>query len=142
LLVGSAARNAYRYFGPLQATEEMRYVFPHQVDAASRFIATLPSGARIYWYSERWPATYETRRWWAPRADVVERSPEFGAAPDADGAPSLALDGGAPAVVMLLGKYQDLADAWQRAAPNGEWHEARRDDEILFRAYVLPTTGH
>lgn len=139
LVIGAAAAgNAWRYFVPLQATEQMQYVFPAEVDAASRFVATLPATARIYWYSDRWPAKFETRRWFAPTADVVERAPEFGAPAAADGSPSLGIDGGDPAVVMLLGAYQSYADAWQHGLPGGEWHSARRGDQVLFRAYVLP----
>jgi hypothetical protein len=133
----SAARNAYRYFVPLQATDQMHYVFPAEVDAAARFIATLPPAARIYWYSDRWPAKFETRRWFAPDADMVERSPEFGAPLSSDGAPVLSIEGGDPAVVILLGKYQALADTWQQGLPDGEWYTAQRGDEVLYRAYVL-----
>jgi 4-amino-4-deoxy-L-arabinose transferase-like glycosyltransferase len=137
VLLAAAAGNMWRYFGPLQATEQMHYVFPAEVDAASRFVAALPAGARVYWYSERWPARFETRRWFAPDADVVERAPEFGVAA-ADGSPLLGIDGGSPAVVMLLGKYQSYADAWQQGLPGGEWYTAQRGDEVLYRAYVLP----
>ncbi|MDX2168316.1 MAG: glycosyltransferase family 39 protein [Deltaproteobacteria bacterium] len=137
LLVASAARNAWRYFGPLQDSEQMRYVFPYQADAAARFIAALPAGARVYWYSDRWPASFETLRWHAPNADVVERASHFGVtAPD--GSPMLGIDGGHPAVVMLLGRYQSLADTWQSGLPGGEWYTAQRGDEVLYRAYVLP----
>jgi len=138
LLTLGAARNTYRYFVPLQDSEQMRYVFPYEIDAAARFIAGLPPGARVHWFSDRWPAHYETLRWYAPHADVVERSPPFGGPADADGTPPLVLDGGAPAVVMLLGRYRAMADAWQDAVPGGTWHAGRRDGEVLFRAYVLP----
>ncbi|MEO8605084.1 MAG: glycosyltransferase family 39 protein [bacterium] len=127
LLAGSAARNAYRYFVPLQDTEQMRYVFPYQVDAASRFIAALPADRVVYWFSERWPASYETRRWFAPDANVIEQSPEFDAAPSEV----------APDVVMLLGDYRKRADDWEQRYPGGHWESAQRGDEVLFRAYVL-----
>src|SRR5512143_1786008 len=53
LLVLTTARNAQTYFRPLQASDEMRYVFPYQVDAASRFVATLSPGSAVFWYSDR-----------------------------------------------------------------------------------------
>lgn len=138
-LAVSGLRGVADYFGPLQRSEPMRYVFAPELDAAARFVAAQPPGARIYWHSERWPAVYETLRWHAPAADVVERAPEFGAPPAADGGPSLALDGGAPAVVMLLGAYRALGPAWEAAVPGGSWHEGRGegDGELLFRAYVV-----
>lgn len=123
----AAAHNAYRYFGPLQDTEEMRYVFPYQVDAAARFIATLPPGRVVYWQSERWPANYETRRWLAPAATVIEQSAEFDPAPcDVQ-----------PDVVMLLGTYIDRAAEWQAHYPGGRWYSEERAGEVLFRAYVV-----
>jgi hypothetical protein len=107
----------------------MRYVFPYQLDAAARFIAALPPNAVVYWLSERWPADYETRRWLAPQATVIEQAHEF-ESPDV--APR-------PTVIILLGDYLAGADKWERRYPGGTWHAARRSDELLFRAYLLPS---
>ena len=134
LLVLSGARNAQAYFRPLQASDQMRYVFPYQVDAASRFIATIPRESAVFWYSDRWPAGYETRRWFAPDATVIERSPEFGAAVEADGAPVLRADSDRESVFVLLGTYLELADALRQRHPEGELMQQTRDGEILFRA--------
>jgi hypothetical protein len=110
----SAARNAIAYFGPLQASEQMRYVFPYQVDAAARFVAALPASSAVFWYSDRWPARYETRHWFAPGAAVVERSPAFGAAVGDDGAPLLLADSDRESVFVLLGAHMELADEIRR----------------------------
>ncbi len=138
LVVLSGARNAQTYFRPLQATDQMRYVFPYQVDAASRFVATLPHGSAVFWYSDRWPASYETRRWFAPDSEVTERSPEFGAAVESDGSPVLRADSDRESVFVLLGTYLGLLDALQRRHPDGTVVEQTRDGEILFRAVRVP----
>lgn len=134
LLILSGARNAQRYFGPLQASEQMRYVFPYQIDAAARFLATLPPDTAVFWYSDRWPAGYETRRWLAPDAEVVERSPEFGAPTEDDGTPVLRADSDRESVFLLLGHYRDLAAAIQQRHRGGTLVEETRDGEVLFRA--------
>lgn len=138
LLALNGARNVSAYFGPLQTSEQMRYVFPYQVDAASRFVATLPADSAVFWYSDRWPAGYETRRWFAPAASVVERSPAFGAPVDDDGAPVLLADSDRESVFILLGTYTGLADEIRRRHPGGILVEQRRDDELLFRAVREP----
>lgn len=138
LLVLNGARNAQTYFGPLQASEQMRYVFPYQVDAASRFVAGLPPGTAVFWYSERWPADYETRRWFAPAADVSERAPELGAAVEAGGTPVLRADSDRESVFILLGAYRDLAEAIRRRHRGAALVEQTRDGEILFRAVRVP----
>ena len=138
LLVLSGARNAQTYFRPLQASDQMRYVFPYQIDAAARFVATLPPGSAVFWYSDRWPAGYETRRWFAPDADVSERSPEFGAPLESDGTPVIRADSDRESVFILLGAYLGLAEAIQRRHPGGVVVEQTRDGEILFRAVRVP----
>lgn len=120
LLVCSGVRNAMRYFGPLQASEQMRYVFSAEIDAASRFVASLPGGQVVLWYSDRWPAGYETRRWHAPDATVVERSPEFGGALDGDGGPLLIAESDRESVFVLLGAYRPLAAALLARHPDAE----------------------
>lgn len=137
LLVASTARNAQRYFGALQDSDQIRYVFPYQIDAASRFVATLPPGTVVFWYSDRWPANYETRRWFAPAAEVSERSAEFGASRADDGGPLLRADSDRESVFVLLGRYRDLADVLQRRH-GGTRVEERRGDEVLFRAVRVP----
>ncbi len=136
LLVG--ARTAYAYFGPLQATEQMAYVFPVEVDAAARAVAALPPETIVYWYSERWPATYETRQWYAPDAEVVERAPEFGAAPADDGTPSLVAASDRPSAFVLLGRYRALAPALAARHPGAEIREERRDGRTLFTLVRVP----
>jgi hypothetical protein len=47
-------RTTVEYFGPVQDTLAMRYVFPYQLDTASRWLNTLPDGTYVYLYSDRW----------------------------------------------------------------------------------------
>jgi hypothetical protein len=138
LLVLSGARTVQRYFGPQQVSDQMRYVFPYQIDAAARFVATLPPDTAVFWYSDRWPAVYETRRWFAPDADVIERSPEFGAPLEPDGTPVLRADSDRESVFILLGTYVGLADTLQQRHRDGTRVEETRDGEILFRAIRVP----
>ena len=138
LLVLSGVRNAQTYFRPLQVSDQMRYVFPYQVDAASRFLATVPPSSAVFWYSDRWPAGYETRRWYAPNADVTERSPEFGAATESDGTPMLQAASDRDSVFILLGSYLGLADAIERRHHVHTGIEETRDGETLFRAVRVP----
>jgi len=116
-LLGAGIRNAYRYFVPLQATEQMRYVFPPELDAAGRYIAGLPPDSAVFWYSDRWPADYATLRWWAPTATVIERSPPFGGPTEAEGRPLLAADSDRQSVFVLLGEYGVLSEELLRRHP-------------------------
>lgn len=136
LLIG--VRTAYRYFGPLQATEQMAYVFPVEVDAAARAIADLPRDTVVYWYSSRWPATYETRLWYAPDAEVIERSPEFGAETDRDGGPVLVAASDRPSAFVLLDRYEALAPTLATRHPTADVHEARRNGRPLFTLVRAP----
>ena len=138
LLVFGAVRNVSSYFGPLQASEQMRYVFPYQVDAAARFVVTLPTTSAVFWYSDRWPASYETRRWFAPDATVIERSPAFGAPIGDDGGPLLLADSDRESVCVLLGPFAELAEQLRDRHPGSVLVEQRRDGELLFRAVRVP----
>lgn len=134
LLAGCGARNVWRYFVPLQATEQMRYVFPPEMDQAARFVAGLPADAAVFWYSDRWPADYETLRWWAPSATVIERSPPFGGPIEGEGRPLLAADSDRESVFVLLGEYVALRDELLRRHPG-----ATAVDGAYFRAVrVVP----
>ena len=78
LAVGAAAaRNVHAYFGPLQRSEAIRYVYPYQMDAAARAVAGLPRDTIVYLYSDRWAARFETIKWLAPGMEVVDRSREY-----------------------------------------------------------------
>jgi 4-amino-4-deoxy-L-arabinose transferase-like glycosyltransferase len=137
-LAFDAGWTAYQYFGPVQGTETMRFVYPRQMDAASHFIGGLPPGTYVYFYSERWSFDYETRRFIAPDAKGIDRSYEFGAPSVANGAVDYSIEVPGPVAFVFLGSYLDDIGAVAERYPGGATVEGDRDGEVDFRAYVLP----
>jgi hypothetical protein len=133
--VYSAVSTTYQYFGPVQDTFAMRYVYPYELDAASRYIARQPDGTLVYFYSDRWPFDYETRRFLAPDAIGVDRSFEFGP-------PTTELNFGADrsrdVVFVFLGEYLPNFERVVDDFPDGVQTEAVRDGELLYRALFVP----
>jgi hypothetical protein len=113
----------------------MTYVFPYQLDAASRYIHRLPEGTYVYFYSDRWSFDYETRKFLAPSAEGVDRSFEYGAATDE-------LDFGADrsrdVAFVFLGNYLEDFERVIQDFPDGVQTQATRDGEILYRAMLVP----
>lgn len=127
---------SYQYFGPVQNTDTMRFVYPYQMDAASHFIAALPAATYVYFYSERWSFNYETRRFIAPNARGEDRSQEFGTLPTG-AAPDVSIDVSGTVAFVFLGPYVDLASAVVARYPGGTETDVRRGSEVEFRAYVV-----
>lgn len=125
----------YQYFGPVQETFAVRYTFPFEMDAASRHMATLPDGTTVYFYSDRWRASYETRRFLAPDVVAIDRSFEFG--PPAEEL-DLSADRSRDVVFMLLGDYLDESDEIRSMYPGSALTESSRDGEVLYRAIFVP----
>ena len=128
-----------QYFGPVQDTEAMRFVYPYQIDAASRYIDELPKDTYVYFYSDRWSFEYETRRFLAPGYAGEDRTTEFPrdvAGPGDDAAP----DRGRNTAYVFLGTYIDHAKAVIDKYPGGGVSDGWRGDEIEFEAYFLPRT--
>lgn len=135
LFVG--VRTTRDYFGPAQDSPAMRYVFPYQMDAASRYIAGLPDGTYVYLYSERWPFAYETRRFIAPDAQGEDRSRMFGASTLVDDQPDLTIRRDGPVAFVFLDAYLPLADEVMRKYENGIATTAHRGDEVVYRAWFV-----
>ncbi len=137
LVAVTAVANVRDYFGAAQATGVMRYTYPYQDDVASHYIAGLPKGTMVYFYSDRWSFGYETRRFIAPDATGVDRSRQFGGVPKSQ---PLNFDArrGRNVAFVFLGDY--LGDAATVAAryPGGTLTVGRRGAEVTFRAYFLP----
>lgn len=136
-LVFIGGRNAYEYFGPLQDTVAMNYVYPRELDAAARRIATFPKDTRVYFYSDRWGFDYETRIFLAPGYEGADRSREF-----RSGSLRAPLDFSAgrdrPALFVFLGDYLDEAERATQRHPGGTLTEGTDDGEVIFRTYYLP----
>ncbi len=129
-----------QYFGALQNTETMQFVYPFQIDAASRYIDELPKDTYVYFYSDRWSFEYETRRFLAPGYDGEDRSTEFG------GIVAGASDAPAPdrtrdVAYVFLGTYIDHASDVIDKYPGGGTSEGWHGDETEFKAYFLPRTA-
>ncbi len=128
-----------QYFGPVQDTEAMHWVYPYQLDAASRYIDELPKDTYVYFYSDRWSFDYETRRFLAQGYSGEDRSTEFRGAvvgPGDDAPP----DRSRNIAYVFLGTYIDRAGDVIGRYPGGGVTDVWRGGEVEFRAYFLPRT--
>ncbi|MBF6600373.1 MAG: glycosyltransferase family 39 protein [Dehalococcoidia bacterium] len=140
LVAYPAVANVYGYFGPAQDSATMRLVYPYEDDAASRYIASLPAGAMVYFYSDRWSFDYETRRFLAPRATGIDRSREFGGVAKGE-ALDFSRDPQRPVAFVFLDAYLGDADTVTAQYPGGKLTEGRRGGELTFRGYLIPAAG-
>lgn len=136
-LAFDAGWSVYQYFGPVQGTEAMDFVYPREMDAASHFIGGLSAGTYVYFYSERWSFQYETRRFIAPDARGTDRSVEFGPQAAGSGPLDYSIDVPGPVAFVFLGAYLDDADALAERYPGSTIIEGDRDGKVEFRAYVV-----
>lgn len=133
----AGARTTQQYFGPVQDDPYFRYVYPYQLDAASRYMAGLPPGTFVYFYSDRWPFDYETRRFEAPDVAGVDRSYDY--RPQSPEAPlDFTADRSRDVAFVLMGPYVDDLKRVTDHYGGGVLEEQQRDGEVLFRAYFLP----
>lgn len=137
-IIAPGVVTAYQYFGPVQDTFVMRYVYPFQLDAASRYLGTLPDDTLVYFYSDRWMFDYETRVFLAPGLDGINRSKEFRRGLPRRDAVDLTADTDRAVVFVFMEPDLDKLDQVVKLYSGGEVHEERRGGEVLFRAYYLP----
>ena len=130
----------YQYFGPVQDDPEFQYIYPYQMDAASHYMAGLPPGTTVYFYSSHWSINYETRRFIAPAVRGVDRSREFRESSRVITEAALVLDASLNQNVafVFLDAYVDELDPVVARYPGGTVTESDRDSETLYRAYYLP----
>jgi 4-amino-4-deoxy-L-arabinose transferase-like glycosyltransferase len=133
VLAVAAARNTYAYFGPLQRGKQIPYVFPYQIDAAARAVAALPPDTVVYLYSDRWGVRFETIKWYAPLAPMVDRSREFRRDASVDAPLDLRADPTGPSAFVFLGNYLDTAAQVRARYPHATMQEEARNGEVLFR---------
>jgi 4-amino-4-deoxy-L-arabinose transferase-like glycosyltransferase len=135
--VFAGVRATQEYFGPVQDDPYFKYVYPYQLDAASHYMDGLPKGTLVYFYSDRWPFDYETRRFEAPDVTGIDRSFEY--RPQAIEVPlDFGADRSRDAVFILMGPYVDDLKRVTDRYGGGVIEEQTRDGEVLFRAYFLP----
>ncbi|MEX2227819.1 MAG: glycosyltransferase family 39 protein [Dehalococcoidia bacterium] len=134
----AGAQATYDYFGPAQDTFTMRVVYPYQLEAATEVMDDLPRDTYIYFYSDRWRLTYETVRFLAPDVVGEDRSREYGSAADMpDSEVRYDIDREGRVAFVVMGDYLRDMDRIMRTHRGGRLIESTRDDEVLFRAYVL-----
>jgi 4-amino-4-deoxy-L-arabinose transferase-like glycosyltransferase len=140
LFVG--AHTVWQYFGPVQDSGRFRLVYPYQLEVASQYIDTLPPDTYIYFWSDRWPFDYETRRFFAPRVVGIDRSIEYReGAVESDPVDYGADPAQARIAFVFLGHYvEDIANV-EAKYPGGQVTERMRGDEVLFRAYYVERPG-
>jgi 4-amino-4-deoxy-L-arabinose transferase-like glycosyltransferase len=131
----TAVKTTYDYFGPVQDTFAMKFVYPYEMDAASHYVDELPKGTLIYFYSSKWSYFYETRVFIAQKRYGLDRSAEFGY-------PSEALvftaDRTQDVAFIFLDEYLRDFDTVASAYPDGIETVVERNGETLYRAYFLP----
>lgn len=134
-----AALGIYRYFGPAQDTYAVTFTFPYQEDAAAHYVASLPRGTQVYYYSDRWAFNYETMRFIAPNATGTDRSREYGIATPGDPL-DFSAPPGKPVAFVFLGAYIDDIQSAIEQHPGGIETEGHRGDETTFRGYFVPAS--
>ena len=133
------ATTVNQYFNGLSDDPSFRVVYPYQMDAASHYIAGLPHGTTVYFFSGLWSFDYETRRFIAPNAIGVDRSREFRYQSRivTDEPLDFNVRTTGSTAIMLLSPYLDEIGRVETLYPGGTVTEETRGSEILFRAYVL-----
>jgi len=113
LVAFTVYRNLDDYYGTFAHSATNPWVFAQEMTQASLFMAKLPPGSHVYFYSARWSVNYETRRYLAPNVSAEDRSKEFGHY-------SLAINPsqGRP-VFVLLAPYETLLPDLERLYPGG-----------------------
>ena len=136
IFLGSFAVQNLSAFNEWGRSQETKFQFDSEIAEAARFMGALDGGHAVRFYSVRWSVDYETVRWFAPLAQGVDGSEEFGG----DGT---IFSSGAveePTVFMLLGGYQHLIHDLKATYPDGlERLEAGPDGRTLFIAYTIDT---
>ena len=119
-LVAVMAWNTSYYFGDFTHNEDVRWVFADDLVDSVEVAHGFNRPGTIYFYSDRWSYSYETRLFLYPDSLGVDRSRRFGLF-------SLAkLDPG-PATYVLLPPYDDALDGLRETYPDGE--AVRHHDE-------------
>jgi hypothetical protein len=102
LIVGGVGyESVHGYFVDFRNSRDQRWIFAADLTDAVRFMKTLPHGSHIYFFSERWSFSYETRKYIAPYGSGEDRSSEFGLLTRRTTAAPMA-----PAAFVFLGRYR------------------------------------
>ncbi len=103
------------YFGDFAKNPAQSWVFCDELTRAVEYMKTVPKARPIYFYSERWSVTYDTRKFLAPDLDALDRSTEFG--PQTAGFAPLSKR--EKPIWVLVGAYKMQLPTLQRDFPGG-----------------------
>ncbi len=138
LVVAAAAINLRTYFGPFVNDRQLRWVYARELHRASEYLAGVPAGMRVYFFSERWSCNYETRRYLAPGIDCVDRSRRFGNLKSRSGLLDFSAPSGKPALLFLMGEHLRQLDILARRYPDAKRETGELNGEIIYAAVYLP----
>lgn len=130
--------NVQTYFGPFVHDRMMRWVYAPELRIASEFLASVPSGTRVYFFSERWSCNYETRRFLAPDIQCVDRSRRFGQVSGRSGLLDFSVKERQPAMIFLMGEHTRHLDQLRKRHPEVEPVIEKDGDEMVYAALYLP----
>jgi hypothetical protein len=131
LLIWGAAQDLTVELRRMPHAQESVSTFGLPMAEAARYLDGLPPHTRVRWYSSRWPAWFETRRFLAPDVVIVDGSREFGDGSFARGA------GDGTQVFLLLDAYLPDVARLERRYPGGEVVESGPADAPHFIAYIV-----
>jgi hypothetical protein len=137
-------RNVNDYFTDTARSQSTRWVMGPEIVETAHYLDTLPAGTYVYFFSMRWPFSFETIRYFAPDALGETRGAPYG--PN-----SIEIEPakGRP-VFVLMDQYQSRLTEIQERYPGGEVVVGPRlidpDTGPVYIAYLLPVdtarTGH
>ncbi|HEX8465192.1 MAG TPA: glycosyltransferase family 39 protein [Abditibacterium sp.] len=126
-----------QYFGAFAANSSQAWVFCDELTRAVDYMKTVSYGRPIYFYSDRWSVSYDTRKFLAPDLNALDRSEEFGA--PIGGLTPLA--GDLSPVWVFVGQYKGQLSDVSRRYPGGKVVEgpfSLSADGASFVAYEAP----
>jgi 4-amino-4-deoxy-L-arabinose transferase-like glycosyltransferase/DNA-binding beta-propeller fold protein YncE len=127
-----AYQNLHAYFDVFANSFGDKWVFAQESTESALYMAALPKGTRVYFYSARWSWQYETPKFLAPSVEGEDRSQEFSSAHVTD--TSLTVR---PAAFVLIGGYRGLLDELQARYPGGRTTYGGPQSDPTFVAYEL-----
>jgi hypothetical protein len=138
LVAMAVAHDLRAYFGPVAKDRQLRWVFARELRRASEFLADIPKGTRVYFFSERWSCHYETRRYLAPGIDCVDRSRRFGGIHSRSGLVDFSAPRGKPALLLLMGEHMRQLETLRKRHPEAKAEIGEIDGARIFAALYLP----
>jgi hypothetical protein len=127
-------QNLHDYFGVFaNSAGGDHWVFAQELTDAALYMAALPRGTHVYFYSDRWGVRYETTRFLDENVISEDRSREFSPLHVTDTDVTAR-----PAVFVLIGNYRPLLQELQSKYPNGQTTYGGSVNDPTFVGYSVP----